>query len=338
MHKSKRECRTQESRRINCSYIPIPDCEREILLILTVILFILNNDSKRIWNRCYSGSHKKKDDTTKNDIDLSKLYEDIFDKNNIKRYDKCQNENSKIKDNRMKNNNASTNKIYENLSDENSIKRHDKCYDESNKIKDDTIEPNIDYSEMNETSLGGNITKKYDKSRSKSRREKEEVIKSDNVQNEAREHLTQEEHYRYSESNSIQVLKSNNEKPEKITKANNLEQYGDINPNKEDKEIGDVSLLVTIDKHSEEISVQNNIQSEKNSNLLNNYTEEKCNKMPISLGTILKNYYRGAMVSAMLPNGIVVSGEVAFNFNHIVALKYNNIIIFINEDHIISFH
>ncbi|MFT8351191.1 hypothetical protein [Clostridium saccharoperbutylacetonicum] len=266
MRSSKKIYRTQQGIRKYCSNPPVPSCEFEILLILTVILFVSSG-------------------------------------NNIKIYSKCQNESNKIKDNTIKPN-ITSNKIHENLSGKNSMKRYGKYQDKSSKKKDD-------------------------------------VIKLDTVPNETYDGPTEEVKYNYNKRKCVPEFSSNINQFEKATESNNPEQRRIINDKKCDKETGNISLPVAIDKHKEKIStqncsVENDILLVNNLNSSNINTEEKCSET--LLGETLKKDYRGVMVCALLPNGITISGEVAFNFNDVVALKHNNTIIYINENYIISFY
>jgi hypothetical protein len=57
-----------------------------------------------------------------------------------------------------------------------------------------------------------------------------------------------------------------------------------------------------------------------------------------SMASTIKNEYKGTTVSAMLPNSMLVSGEVVFNYDGVVALKQDDKTIFINEKDIITFY
>lgn len=59
--------------------------------------------------------------------------------------------------------------------------------------------------------------------------------------------------------------------------------------------------------------------------------------LPTGLPAYIKRDYRGAKIQAVLPNAVVVEGEVVFNFYGVLALKCNNTIVFVNESDVIAF-
>jgi hypothetical protein len=64
------------------------------------------------------------------------------------------------------------------------------------------------------------------------------------------------------------------------------------------------------------------------------FAEEQLTNVP----SIIRNEYRGIKITAMLPTGILVTGEVVFNFKDIIALKCEHTIVFIKEKDIIAFY
>lgn len=66
--------------------------------------------------------------------------------------------------------------------------------------------------------------------------------------------------------------------------------------------------------------------------------EEISNNLPSSLSSTIKQDYVGATVTVLLSNLSKVTGEVVFNFNHILSLKVGSKLMFINDKNIISFY
>lgn len=51
----------------------------------------------------------------------------------------------------------------------------------------------------------------------------------------------------------------------------------------------------------------------------------------------LKNKYKGVNVYVIISGGMVLEGEIVFDFPNVIALKNkDNIIVFINEDKVVS--
>lgn len=70
------------------------------------------------------------------------------------------------------------------------------------------------------------------------------------------------------------------------------------------------------------------------------FTNDSMDKEKISafLADPLKSDYTGSKVSAMLPDGVIVTGELVSKPDHAVALKHENSKVFINEDMIMCYN
>ena len=91
--------------------------------------------------------------------------------------------------------------------------------------------------------------------------------------------------------------------------------------------------IIRLNKKKRELERADNIINVKSELLETIYKKKK-----ESIGEILKSMYIGARVSVFIASFGIVSGEVVFNIESIVALKTEeDIIIFVNEDDILSF-
>lgn len=95
------------------------------------------------------------------------------------------------------------------------------------------------------------------------------------------------------------------------------------------KEYPNPSNLQNIKSEDEDIDDINKIKSG---------AEDNSCYVPASLPACIKRDYKGAKVSAILPGAYQITGEVVFNFNHVIGLKLEDKIVFVNEDSIVAFH
>ncbi len=299
MCKSKNIYKTHESIRDNYSYTSIPSCDREILLILTVILFIISQNSSRIYGKYQN-------------------------ENNTKRYVNYQSKSSKKKDNIIK-------------SDIISNEKNEAPSEVFTKNCDKEINPVLPIINQFENAAKSNTSQQHGNINTKNcDKEIDRILLPIETKESPSEVFPKDFH---KEINPVLPIIN---QFDNATESNTSQQHDNINNKNCDKEIVPILLPLEINKHPEEIStpdcfIENHIPPINKSNLSDIDTREKYSKTLVPLAKMLKNDYRGVMVCAILPNGITVSGEVAFNFNGIVALKHNTII-FINENYIISFY
>lgn len=220
-------------------------------------------------------------------------------------------------------------------SNQNKTNTHDKYQDKSSKKKNSIIKSNTTYNKTYDTpsetlphiplliltQLLNNNKNNIEIEKDKKSEKHNDILTND----------YDKDHY--DEINFLIMLLSIINQLDKSMESNSLQQNDNMNDKNYNNEIY---------KNSEEIPHQdclaeNDIPPLNKSTPLTRDTTEKSKKTHSPLSETIKNDYRGVMISAILPNGITISGEVAYNFNGIVALKYDNTIVFINENHIVSF-
>lgn len=342
MSSSKKIYKVQESIGNHYSYSFLPSCEWEILLVLTVILFVFSENHTKGYSKYQSKNNAfQKDNRIKLNNESSEMYKDQSVENYTTEYGKYHNENNTPKkDSRIKSNIKSS-EMYKVQSSENYTKGYGKYQNKNNTPqKDSRIKPNTESSEMYKAQSREDHIKEYGKYQNESGKKKYSTIKSDIVPNETGKIIAEDFHKK---KDFTSVVSPSINRVKKVMESNDSQQHCTMNDKKNDKEISPISLPVANNSNKEEISitnyfVENNILPLNDSNLLNINTEEDDSNPLTSLGAMLKKDYRGVMVCAIMPNGTTICGEVAFNFNDIVALKYNNTTIFINENNIISFY
>lgn len=157
--------------------------------------------------------------------------------------------------------------------------------------------------------------------------------------------------------NSDEVTGKLNDEKDKMVKDNDmLEGHDDTLESFDDKENmfleeddddDNDEIFTDFDIGKDIINTEKEIISEESTSMVeyslldfnidrNDFMENR-SYSPAPLPACIKGSYKGAKVSAMLPGACQITGEVVFNFDHIIALKVDGKIIFVNEDAIAWF-
>ncbi|MEG0773519.1 hypothetical protein [Clostridium sp.] len=144
--------------------------------------------------------------------------------------------------------------------------------------------------------------------------------------------------------NDILSFNPNISEPVETKEYNKEEEV--IIPVKTEEDPLPMSDLGQVDCDSPDGEVENNDYNSTNTQVENynndstdteiEFENNSCEEAPLS--TLLREDYTGVKVCAILPTGVVVSGEVLSKHYNVISLKHDNTTIFVNEKDILYFY